>query len=121
MKRILCFFISFLVVSALFYSCGKEDEFDETLLYGKWKSELLFYVYSANYTGYTWDEADDITADEAKTDFRFTWKLVKSELQQFHIYIGGEIPKFYTVTELTATTLKYKDGFNKSYTFTKVK
>ena len=118
MKRISFLLISFLLVSALFHSCGKEEEFDETLLYGKWQSGQLYYVYASDHTGYTWDESDDITEDEADP---FRWKLVKSELQQFHIFIGGEIPKFYTVTELTANTLKYKNDFNKSYTFTKVR
>ena len=119
MKRVL-YFLGFFLVAVAIQSCEKED-FDETLLYGKWESGTLYYVYSSNYTGYTWDESDDETEEEAKVDHRFRWELIKSELQQFHIYIGGEIPKFYTVTELTASTLKYKDDFNKSYSFTKVR
>ena len=121
MKRVLYYFSSFLLVSVLFHSCNKEEDFDETLLYGKWKSGTLFYVYSSNYTGYTWDESDDITEEEAKNDFPFKWKLVKSELQQFHLWIGPDISKTYIITELTATTLKYKDDFNKSYSFSKVR
>jgi hypothetical protein len=34
--------------------------------------------------------------------------------------IGGSVPKVYTVTELTATTLKYHDDFDVSFSFTKV-
>jgi hypothetical protein len=33
--------------------------------------------------------------------------------------VGGNVPKVYTVTELTETTLKYQDDFGKTYTFTK--
>lgn len=44
-----------------------------------------------------------------------------SELTQIHIMtIGGNVPKVYTVTELTATTLKYKDSFSVTHSFTKV-
>ena len=66
----------------------------------------------------TWDEADDVTEDEAQL---FTWTLVESELTHIHILeMGGTVPKVYTVTELTATSLKYKDDFGKSFSFTKV-
>jgi hypothetical protein len=34
--------------------------------------------------------------------------------------MGGTVPKVYTVTELTETTLKYKDDFGGSFSFTKV-
>ncbi|MDI9545652.1 MAG: hypothetical protein QM282_07285 [Bacteroidota bacterium] len=33
--------------------------------------------------------------------------------------VGGVVPKVYTVTELTATSLKYEDEFGKTYSFTK--
>jgi len=33
--------------------------------------------------------------------------------------MGGSIPKVYTVTTLTETSLKYKDDFGKTYSFTK--
>jgi hypothetical protein len=34
---------------------------------------------------------------------------------------GNKVPKSYTVTELSATTLKYKDDFGGSYVFKKVR
>lgn len=34
--------------------------------------------------------------------------------------VGGNVPKVYTVTKLTSTTLSYEDDYGKSYTFTKV-
>ena len=116
MKRVL-YFLAILLMAVAFNSCEKEEELDETLLYGKWKSGTLYEVYKSNKTGHTWDTKDSVNEDEADP---FTWNLVKSELQQFHIYIGGTIPKFYTVTELTENTLKYKNNFGKTYTFTKV-
>ena len=97
-----------------------EDEttYDETLLFGKWKSGTLYYKYMSDGSGKTWDTADDVTEAEAQS---FTWTLVHSELTHIHIMqMGTTVPKVYTVTELTATTLKYKDSFNVSHSFTKV-
>jgi len=47
--------------------------------------------------------------------------LAESDLTHVHIMpIGGNVPKYYTLTELTVSTLKYKDDFGVSYSFTKV-
>ena len=117
MIRKLLGFSLVLVVFVLFNSCQKDDDsFDEKLLYGKWRNGTLYYKYLSNHTGSTWDTSDDVHEDEAQP---FEWKLVKSELQQIHIMeMGGVVPKYYTITNLTATTLIYKDMF-RSYTFTK--
>ena len=118
MKRLLLILVA-LSVAILFNSCEKEEEFDETLLYGKWRSGTLHYKYLSDHTGATWDTKDDITEDEAQP---FTWTLVKSELRQIHLMtMGGSVPKTYTVTKLTAGTLEYEDIVDKrKYTFTKV-
>ena len=117
MKKTFYFLISLLVISALFNSCTKDD-FDEALLYGKWRQGTLYYKYLSNGNGSTWDTKDDVTEDEAQP---FTWTLVKSELRQIHIMtMGGNIPKTYTVTKLTATVLEYKDVVDsRSYSFSK--
>jgi hypothetical protein len=118
MKRIL-FCLAVFAVPVLFHSCGSEDsaEFDETLLYGKWKSGTLYYKYVLDdHTGSTWDTADDVQEDEAQ---KFTWQLRGSTLTQNHTQeMGGAVPKSYTITQLTSSTLRYKDDY-KSYTFTK--
>ena len=99
-------------------SCQKEEEFDETLLIGKWKSGTLYEKYLSDHTGFTWDTKEDVSESEAQS---FTWKLEKSTLTQIHIMeVGGNVPKVYTVTKLTSTTLSYEDDYGKSYTFTKV-
>ncbi len=119
MKRILSYLLSAVLFSALFISCEKdEDFFEEELLIGKWRSETLYYRYDIDYTGVTWDTADDVTEDEAQ---KFEWTLIKSDLTHIHIMeMGGKVPKYYTVTELTATTLKYRDDFGKNFSFVKV-
>jgi hypothetical protein len=119
MKRILYYLPFCLLIPFLVASCEKEEEyFDESLLIGKWQSGTLYYKYLDDGSGATWDEADDVTEDEAQL---FTWTLVASELTHIHILeMGATVPKVYTVTELTATSLKYKDDFGKSFSFSKV-
>jgi hypothetical protein len=119
MKKILILLLSIVSITLLFNACTKEEtSFDETLLIGKWVSGTVYYKYISDYTGGTWDTADDVTEEEAQP---FTWSLVKSELTHIHIMeVGGNIPKVYTVTELTSNSLKYKDDFGVVYTYTKV-
>lgn len=118
MKKLLISLVSCLSISILFSSCDKLDtSFDESLLIGSWVSGTLHYKYASDHTGGTWDTSDNVTEAEAQ---KFTWSLDKSDLTQIYIMeIGGNVPKYYTVTELTATSLKYHDAFQKSYSFTK--
>ena len=117
MKKLLIYLVSCLSIVVLFSSCQKLDtSFDETLLIGKWVSGTVHFKYNSDYTGGTWDTADDVTESEAQP---FTWTLDKSDLTQVHILaVGGKVPKTYTVTELTSTSLKYHDTFS-SYSFKK--
>jgi hypothetical protein len=119
MKKLIVCLMMFFSLSVLLNSCQQDEEFfQESLLIGKWESGTVYYKYLSNYSGKTWDTADDVTEAEAQS---FTWTLVKSELTHIHIMeVGGNVPKVYTVTELTANTLKYKDGFGKTFSFTKL-
>jgi hypothetical protein len=119
MKKTLFYLTMCIVLCVLAVSCEPLPvNFDETLLYGKWKSGTLFYKYLADGTGGTWDTADDVTEAEAQA---FTWTLESDVLTQYHILeIGGTVPKVYTVTELTENTLKYNDDFGVRWSFTKV-
>ncbi len=118
MKKALIFLMATILIGLMLVSCEKEDDFDESFLIGKWESGTLYYRYFVDGTGYSWDEGDDVTENEAQD---FTWTLEKSELTHIHILeIGGTVPKVYTVTELTSTRLRYEDGFGKSYSFIKV-
>lgn len=118
-KKPLFYLIMFIAVSFLAVSCEPlEESFDESLLPGKWQSGTLFYKYLSNGSGTTWDTSDDVTEAEGQA---FTWTLVKSEFTHIHVLeIGGSVPKVYTVTELTATVLKYHDDFGKNFSFTKI-
>ena len=124
MKNLKLFLFAFIAVSATIISmssCSKNETeigFDQTLLYGKWQENTLFEVYKADGTGYTWDINDDVTEQEAQP---FTWTLEENVLTHIHIMeMGSDIPKRYTVTNLTATTLTYEDDLGKKHTFSKV-
>jgi hypothetical protein len=119
-KQMISYLAGFFLITFLVVSCETTEEvsFDQSLLIGKWQSGTLYYKYLSDGTGGTWDTADDVTEEEAQP---FTWTLVKDELTQIHqLQIGGSVPKVYTVTELSETSLKYEDDFGVKYSFTKV-
>jgi len=118
-KKGIYYFSLFVAISILAISCTPlEESLDSSLLIGKWQSGTLFYKYLATGSGTTWDTADDVTEEEAQA---FTWTLVESELTHIHVLeMGGTVPKIYTVTELTSTSLMYHDDFGKSFSFVKV-
>ncbi len=119
MKKIIVGLLVCMSFAIIFNSCKKEEEsFDETLLIGKWKSGTVYERYDSNGKGATWDTSDGVTEELAQ---EFTWTLDKSDLTQIHIMELGQenVPKYYTVTELTSTTLKYKDDFGVSHSFSK--
>ena len=118
MRRLLIVIVSFVLVSAM-ASCGgtSTDSFDSTLLYGKWNEGTVFERYDSGGTGATWDTADDISEEEGQP---FSWSLEGSTLIQEHnTTFGSVVPKVYTVTELTYSTLKYHDDYGTSHSFTK--
>lgn len=119
MKKTIFYLTACLVITFLAVSCEPNDvSFDESLLIGKWQSGTLYYKYLGDGTGGTWDTADDVTEAEAQP---FTWTLVKSEMTHIHILeTGPSVPKIYTVTELTTTSLKYHDEFGDNFSFTKI-
>jgi len=122
MIKILKFSIFLIGFAFIINSCKKaetEVTFDENLLIGKWVTgKTIFYKYTSDHNGLTWDTNDDVTEAEAQ---KYTWNLNKAVLTQTHIMeIGGNVPKVYTITSLNATSLVYKDNFGNVSTFTKV-
>ena len=94
-------------------------KYDETLLYGKWRSDSLYYRYNSDYTGYTWDEKDEVYEDEAQA---FKWSLSGSELTLIYKTETEreKTKKVYTISELSSTVLIFYDDEDKIYSFTKV-
>ena len=137
MKRILYSLAIVSVVLLGFNSCDGfgSANFEEDLLIGKWEKDSNpgeYWVYttqtddSGDYQyGHTWDENDDVYESDLTPygNGWFKWQIVKSDLTQIHLMENGgaDIPKIYTITELTTTHLTYKDRFGNRTYFTKVK
>ena len=119
LKKALYYLFMSIAISTLAVSCETlETSFDDAFLIGKWQSGTEFYKYLDDGTGGTWDTADAVYEADAQA---FTWTLVNAELTHIHILeIGGKIPKVYTVTELTSSSLKYHDDFGVEFSYTKV-
>lgn len=120
MKRLLTILLSFAMIAVLSTSCTEDEtltNFDETLIIGKWKSGTLYERYDSDNWGATWDTADDVTEEEGQ---EFTWTITVDQLEQIHIIEnGGNVPKVYTITELTSSSLKYEDDYGVAKSFTK--
>jgi len=120
MKRLTLIILSLAFAMLFISSCTKEETeggFDESLIVGKWQSGSLFERYDSDKSGASWDTADDVTEAEAQS---FTWSITKDQLEQIHIIEnGGKVPKVYTITELTASSLKYEDDYGQTKSFSK--
>lgn len=123
------------LIMAGFTACNPILNFDEDLLIGKWHNDANpqeYWIYTTETDdtgsyqyGKTWDESEDVFENDLTPygNGWFKWQLIQSDLTQLHLMDNGgaEIPKVYTVTYLDNNTLTYKDNFNKSYSFSKVK
>ncbi len=114
--------LMFVATVVTFTSCVDplfgDADFDESDLVGTWQSHTLYETYKADSTGYTWDTSDDVTESEAQA---FTWTLTSDNLIQIHIMeMGGEIPRSYTITELTSSTMVYEDSYGAVTSFERV-
>ena len=97
-----------------------EDEaYDTDMIVGLWQAGSVFYKYNNDYTGVTWDTADDVTESEGS---KFTWEINKKRITHFHqMEIGsGIIPKAYTIIKLDLANLEYKDDYKTEYVFVKI-
>jgi len=117
--------LSVMLLPLLFSSCGGEEthiNVDESQLYGLWvkSNSQEYWRYRSDGTGVTWDESEDITEEESNLTYR--WTLQTDRLT--HVFSGAQgnqaVPKVYTITEITASTMKWKDDYSMEYTFTKI-
>lgn len=110
--RSLLYLLSALLI---FASCGKDKdtEIDSSLLPGKWvrQGTQEYWRYYSSGNGVTWDEAEDISEEES--NLTFTWTLNGDELT--HVFSGAAgnqaVPKVYTVTSLTSSTMVWTDFY----------
>jgi len=125
MKRFALIFLSLALTALFSTSCSEDEEtqptFDESLIIGTWqnqKNESIYEKYNDDKTGSTWDTADDVTEEEAQ---KFTWSIDKDLLIHIHKMESNNAvtPKKYTITDLTSTTMAYKDDYGNTESFIK--
>ena len=122
MKRSLSVYLSLILAAFFITSCEKLDldpgsTFNESLIIGKWQNGTVYERYNTDSTGTTWDTGDDVSESEAQ---EFTWSIDGNKLEQIHtIENGGVVPKTYTLTTLSDTSLVYRDDFGATQTFIK--
>lgn len=119
-RFVLRMMVGMVLLGTMFSSCDTEVfQPDESLLYGTWVRGTEYWTYAQDYTGKTWDVADDVTEDEAQ---KFTWELSGTQLTQYHQMESSStiIPKSYKVVSLTTSTLSYEDLYGNVNTFNKL-
>lgn len=109
-----CLSLCFLLTSCV----DEAQDYDESLLIGRWVEGTEYYRYDNGHTGVSWDTGDDVSEDEA---LPFTWSLSGNRLIHYHTMEGGQVvPQAYTLTGLSASVLEYHDNVGKEHRFTKV-
>lgn len=113
-----------LLLVPFFTSCEKEKPLDvkSSQIYGQWiqTGTQKYWTYHADGTGNRVDRNEFEQDDENNGDFE--WTLVGAELR--HIFHGRQgnqnIPKYYTITSITANSMKWKDDYSNTLSFSKV-
>ncbi len=104
---------------------GHEDthlNVNPAMVQGKWIKNATqeYWRYNADETGVTWDESEDISEEES--NLTFEWTLNGDVLT--HVFRGEQgnqaVPKVYTITEIDASTMKWKDDYGMTYQLNKV-
>ena len=109
--------IALALLAVVFTSCDglggeEENKIDKSQIVGKWKTadSTYFEVYNSDGTGKSWDLKDDVNEDEAQ---KFTWEFDEGSDDKFFQYqemeIGGVVPQYCNILELTSTTFKYNN------------
>ena len=127
MKKLALLLVAAFIVTLFTVSCSKKKDDSSsttqnsysTLIVGRWmtSAEKPYHeVYYSDGTGKFWDEADDITEEEATT---FDWSIDSDKLTQIHhMQEGqGDIPQYCNILLLNQTTFKYNnEGWRAEYT-----
>ena len=113
------------LVALLAASCGGQEEalnVSADQLLGKWQrtNSQEYWRYITDSTGVTWDESEDVSEEESNLTFR--WEVNGARLM--HVFTGEmanqAVPKVYTITEISSTSMKWKDDYSMEYQFNKV-
>ncbi len=113
----------FVPLFAACFPAEKHIDVDPQMLHGKWLKvgTQEYWRYYDSGEGATWDESEGKT--EATTNLTYTWDLAQDELT--HWFRGEQgnqmVPKVYTIKEITSNSMRWRDAYGISSTFTKVR
>ncbi|MBQ9417801.1 MAG: lipocalin family protein [Bacteroidales bacterium] len=111
----------------LVVGCRKDEE-ESTLtvtdseVAGLWvkSGSQEYWRYRTDHSGVTWDEADDIS--EQESNLTYTWSISGAVLT--HVFSGAQgnqaVPKVYTITAISGSSMQWKDDYGMAYTLKKV-
>jgi hypothetical protein len=132
MKKRTILFGVLAIVAMVMISCQSDKPtFQEADLLGLWQEngQEAFVRFTDEPAGEykygrEWNEGEGVFESDLKPygNGWFKYKLVKSDLTEIHLMDNGgaDVPKIYTVLQLTADELKYKDDRGVITTFVKV-
>jgi hypothetical protein len=116
-----------LVATAL-WGCGEKEthlDVDPTLLYGRWQrtGTEYYWTFNADGTGNLVNRGVVEEGDEDNGDF--TWTLTDGDQLLVEFRGSGElggiyIPKRYTIKEISTTTLRWVDIYDRTTNLTKI-
>lgn len=117
-----------LLAVAGMWSCNREEEHlnvDPTLLYGRWVQvdKPYYWTFNADGTGNLVNREAVQEGDEDNGDF--TWTLTDGDQLLAEFRGSGElggiyIPKRYTIKEISTTTLRWVDIYDRTTNLTKI-
>ena len=108
-------------------ACGRSEihiNVNDDELVGLWQKENSqeYWRYNEDYSGVTWDEAEDITEEES--NLVYTWSVTDGDVLR-HVFTGAEanqaVPKVYTVKEISSVAMTWEDDYGMRYRLVKVK
>mgnify|MGYP003291133979 CR=1 FL=1 len=115
------------------FGSSEEPTFKENDLLGLWQETgteaYVRFTSEQDETGEykygrEWDESEDIFESDPLPygNGWFKYKLVQNDLKEIHLMENGsaDIPKIYTVLQLTEDVLKYKDDSGVIHSYLKV-
>lgn len=136
MKRVLITILPVAAVLLLFASCfnNKEDDGRLTVssgevagLWVKSSNPYEYWRFRDDMTGITWDETPDPETGEPEmteelSNLGFSWSI-DGDVLSFDFpgaMENQDVPKYYYITEISASSMKWRDEYGLTYTMRKV-
>lgn len=114
--------LSFAVTGCSWFEKDEHIVVSESQLYGKWvkQSTQEYWRYNDDRSGVTWDESEDVSEEES--NLTYEWSIGGDQLTHvFHGQQGNQsVPKVYTITAISASSMSWKDDYGMSYQLVKV-